>query len=219
MNHAIVQSLEPVTLIGASSCSDRDLSLAMARAPLLVAADGGALRALELGQMPAAVIGDFDSLPAEARGRIPRETLHLAEDQDLTDFDKTLARIDAPLVLAVGFTGGRLDHELAVYNALVRSPRAAIVIGAEDICFHLAGPLELSLPVGTRVSLFPLVEMGCDSSGLRWATDGLVFSPVGRVGTSNVTVADRVRLAPSGPGMLVILPRAQLDVAVSALCG
>lgn len=170
--------------------------------------------------MPDAVIGDFDSLPDDIRAKIPAERLHRVAEQDSTDFDKALRHIAAPLVLAVGFTGQRLDHELAVYNALVRNAnRRAIVVGAYDICFHLGTELRLELPVGSRLSLFPMAELRCASTGLRWATDDIAFSPSGRVGTSNMVAHSPVTLRPGGPGMLVILPRAQIRPVIQALAG
>lgn len=209
-----------ITLLGAGHVPPGALAESLARAPRLVAADGGAAAALAAGVMPEAVIGDFDSLDPATRASIPPERMHLAEDQNLTDFEKALACIAAPLVLAVGFTGRRLDHELAVYNALIKAPmRPVLVIGEEDICLALTDPLTLLLPVGTRVSLFPMAEVSCASTGLRWATDHLTFAPWGRVGTSNEAISERVWLSPNGPGMLVILPRTQLDVAIGALRG
>lgn len=220
MNAGIVQSQEPVTLLGASTDYHAGLDESLRLAPRLVAADGGAAAALARGLMPEAVIGDFDSLPDTLRARIPPDRLYHIAEQDSTDFDKALRRIAAPLVLAVGFTGQRLDHELAVYNALVRNAaRRAIVIGEHDICFHLPGPVALRLAPGSRVSLFPLARLRCDSSGLRWPTGAIAFDPAGRVGTSNRATSDSVRLAPDGPGMLAILPRAALGAAVAALTG
>jgi thiamine pyrophosphokinase len=214
----IVQSGEIVTLLGAGAVTEAALSESLARGPLVVAADGGAETALAHGLNPAAVIGDFDSLSAATRRAIPKDRLHHIAEQDSTDFTKARTRIAAPLVLAVGFTGRRTDHELAVYSALVRiADRPTIVLAEEDICFALTKPLELQMPVGTRVSLFPMAELRCGSAGLRWATEGIVFSPWGRVGTSNESSAPQVRLEPEGPGMLVILPRAMLDVAIAAL--
>jgi thiamine pyrophosphokinase len=52
--------------------------------------------------------------------------------------------------------------------------------------------------------------------GLRWATDGIRFSPAGRVGTSN-EVTGRVVLRPSAPLMLAIAPRAALDAVIAGL--
>ena len=216
----IVQTLDKVTLLGASSVSDAVLAESLRLAPVLVAADGGARVAINRGVMPQAVIGDLDSLDAQTRAAIPDDRFHLIAEQDSTDFEKALSRIDAPLVLAVGFTGQRLDHELAVYSSLVRyADCPVIVVGDHDICFVAPKTMSLSLPIGTRVSLFPMNEVTCASTGLRWPTDGLVFAPWGRVGTSNEAASDRVTLAPSAPSLLVILPRAHLKAAIGALDG
>jgi len=216
----IVQSMEIVTLVGAADIPDAVLDESLALCDQVVAADGGAARVLAYGIVPDAVIGDFDSFDPALRARIPADRLHEVADQNCTDFDKALARIKARLVLAVGFTGNRLDHELAVYNALVRHQGGpAIVIGAVDIAFHARSDLKVSVPVGTRLSLFPFADVQMDSSGLKWPTTGLMFSPSGRVGTSNETVQSEIHLRPSGPGMLVILPRSELKPAIAALAG
>ena len=48
-----------VTLLGAGKAPDADISAALALAPELVAADGGANRALEYGIQPQWVVGQF----------------------------------------------------------------------------------------------------------------------------------------------------------------
>jgi len=220
MRGGIVQSTEMVTLLGGAPLPEADFRAVLARAPLLVAADGAAAAALNWGETPAAVIGDFDSLSHADRARLPADRLHHVAEQDSTDFEKALREIAAPLVLAVGFTGARLDHELAVYNALVRhAERPCIVIGAADICFHLPDELRLDLDPGTRLSLFPMAPVAGRSEGLRWPIQGLRFAPQGRIGTSNQTVAPEVTLRMQGPGMLAILPRRMLAPAIRALAG
>lgn len=190
---------------------------ALKRAPTLVAADGGANVALALGLMPDAVIGDLDSISPETRAAIAPDRLHRVAEQETTDFEKCLTRIDAPAVLAVGFAGLRLDHTLAVWNALVRHPhRRCIVIAAGDIAFLAPERLQMKLPVGTRLSLFPLGAVTGQSRGLRWPIDGLDFAPDGRIGTSNRTEGP-VDLTFSAPRMLVLLPRRCLDAALLAL--
>ncbi len=218
MDDPIVQSREMVTLVGASATDPDVLAESLALAPVLVAADGGAGVALANGHMPVAVIGDFDSADPGVLAQVPAGRVHRIAEQDSTDFDKAVRHIAAPLVLAVGFTGQRLDHELAVYNALVRhAARRVIVVGAEDICFHAPPVLRLALEPGCRVSLFPMAEIRCASEGLRWATDDLVFAPWARVGTSNLAETGPVVLRPAAPGMLAILPRAALRAATRAL--
>lgn len=218
MSEVIVQSTEIVTLLGAAPVAGPVLDESLGLAPTLIAADGGADLALRLGHMPRAVIGDLDSLSDQARARIPAGRLHRITEQDSTDFDKALRHIAAPLVLAVGFTGARLDHELAVYNALVRQAGPpVIVVGEHDICLHAPARLRLDLPLGTRVSLFPMAAVAGRSTGLRWPIEGLAFAPDGRVGTSNMATGGPVDLKMDGAGMLAILPRAQIRAAIRGL--
>ena len=138
-------------------------------------------------------------------------------EQETTDFEKCLTRIDAPAVLAVGFAGHRMDHTLAVWNALVRhADRRCVVIGAGDIAFLAPERLRLDIPAGTRLSLFPLAPVTGQGSGLAWPIDGLDFAPDGRIGTSN-RADGPVDLTFSAPRMLVLLPRRCLDAALAAL--
>ncbi|MDF0594683.1 thiamine diphosphokinase [Psychromarinibacter halotolerans] len=220
MKKSFVQSQVPVTLVGGAPLESARLQESLALAPCLVAADGGAARALQDGLQPEAVIGDMDSLDAGARARIDSARILEIAEQDTTDFDKCLAQISAPLVVAVGFTGARLDHELAVYNVLARrSPAEAVVFGTHDIAFHAPPTLRLDLPEDSRVSLFPMAAVTGRSRGLRWPIDGIDFAPDGRSGTSNAVSGGPVELEFDGPGMLVILPRTALTQVVRVLSG
>ena len=212
----IVQSQEPVTLVGGGPLPPGDLALALGLAPILVVADGGADAALAGGAWPVAVIGDMDSLSPEA-ARAYADRLHSVPEQETTDFDKALTRIDAPVVIALGFAGGRLDHELAALHSLVlRADRPCVLLGPSTLAFHAPPDLALPLGPGTVVSLFPFAPVGVTSEGLLWPTEGLAFAPDSRIGTSN-EARGPVRLRPAAPGMLVILPRAALPLAVAAL--
>ncbi len=181
----------------------------------VVAADGGAARALEFGTLPDAVIGDFDSFQPDTR--IASALLHKVAEQDSTDFEKCLDRIEAPLVLAVGFLGDRTDHSLAVLSTLVqRPPGGCVLIGTHDVIVHCPARLSLDLPQGTRVSLFPLTAVTGRSTGLHWPIESIAFDPMGRIGTSNVATGP-VDLEFDGPGMLLSLPPAVLPRLLEAL--
>lgn len=219
MDKRQVQSQHGVTLVGGAEPSAQSLEEALKFAPTLVAADGGADRALALGGVPVAIIGDLDSVSQTAIERISAEKVFEVCDQDKTDFEKSLAAIDAPFVIAVGFANGRIDHTLAVMSALVQySGAPVIVLSEDDIVF--AAPLEVSLDleVGSRFSLFPMADLRGRSEGLEWPLDPHAFSPGGRIGTSN-RVTGPVRLAFTAPGMLVITPREALGSVVSSLTG
>ena len=218
MNGVIVQSQDAVTLVGGGPVTRRDLTLAMARAPVVVAADGGADQVLAAGVMPAAVIGDFDSISEAARAAISPDRQFPIAEQATTDFDKVLRSVEAPFVLALGVTGARVDHSLAVLNALVRHRGCpCFVISGMDVIFHVPQAVEMTLKVGDRCSLFPMGAVAGTSRGLHWPIDGLQFAPDGVIGTSNRVSEPQVRLRFDQPGMLVILPRARLDAAINAL--
>ena len=213
-----VESATPVTLIGAGPVSDADLSWALERAPTLVAADGGAATALAANLMPLRVIGDMDSLEAEVARSIPRDRLTHVAEQDSTDFEKCLSRIDAPLVIGLGFLGGRLDHTLAALACIVRREARCVLVGPEDVAFAAPRHLALDLPAGTRFSLFPFAPVTGRSEGLEWPIGGIPFSPGGRIGTSN-RVTGPVRVMFDGPGMAILLPVACADAVLTAITG
>lgn len=218
MKTAIVQSKQGLTLAGGGPFTRRDLALCLSRAPLALAADGGADRLLRHGVMPAAVFGDFDSISKAARAQIPKDRQHVLAEQATTDFDKALRSIEAPFVLALGFAGARLDHGLAAMTTLVaRAAQPCILVGPRDLAFAAPARLTLQLGVGEAFSLFPMAALRGRSTGLEWPIDGIDFAPDGMIGTSNRVTARHVTLEFDSPGMLVILPRRRLDAAIRAL--
>lgn len=207
MNDVIVHANETITLLGGGVVALADLNEALTLAPRLVAADGGAVLAHENGLSPEAVIGDFDSLPATIAAQLPADRLHRIEEQDSTDFDKALRSIAAPLVLAVGFTGARIDHQLAAFHTLARYPdRPCVLIGGHELVCLAPPDMTLDLVAGDVVSLYPMGAVTGRSNGLEWPIDGLEFAPDRKIGTSNRATGP-VRLCFDQPAMLLILPR------------
>ncbi|MDK3071877.1 thiamine diphosphokinase [Sedimentitalea sp. JM2-8] len=214
MENAIICSDRPVTLVGSGPLGPLDLDLALERAPVLVAADGGAMHALSAGHMPRAVIGDMDSLDDLARARFPADRIFRIAEQDSTDFDKSVRSIQSPVILAVGFLGGRIDHQLAAFNTLVRhASRVCLLIGQEEVIFHLPPALTLDLADGDGFSLFPMRPVTGSSVGLRWPIDGLDLAPDRRIATSN-RATGTVQLRLDGPGALAMVPRTALDAVM-----
>lgn len=213
----------PVTLVGGGALDGATLDEARALAPELVAADSGAdwLAAWRLA--PAGVIGDMDSIAEPDRWRAgPTRFLRLAE-QETTDFEKCLYATRAPFYIGVGFTGGRVDHLLAVLHAMLARPEKTVVLLGEAEAMALVRPgrpLELALQPGDRVSLFPLRPVtGTRSRGLLWPVEGLAMAPGTRIGTSNVATGPRVEIAFDGPGALLMVERRHLGSLVRAVTG
>lgn len=213
----------PVTLVGGGALGRDLLEQARALAPELVAADSGADRLAEWHLVPAAVIGDMDSIADPERWRAgPTRFLHLAE-QETTDFEKCLYATEAPFYVGVGFTGTRVDHLLAVLHAMLARPGKTVVLLGEAEAMALVPPGRvIGLPVeqGARISLYPLqLVNGTHSRGLRWPIEGLAMAPGTRVGTSNVATAPHVEIAVDGSGALLLLERRYLDTLVEAVTG
>ena len=213
----IVHSLEPILLIGGAPVDADLLARVIKTTQTVVAADSGADQALKHGLTPDAVIGDMDSIALKTRDVIPDKTIHHITEQDSTDFEKCLRNISAPITIGMGFTGGQLDHHLAVCAALVKHPQNRCVLADPGGCMFVLPPkFEVDLPVETTVSLFPMGPVQGQSSGLKWPIEGLKFAPDGQIGTSNQATGP-VKLQVDAPKMLIILPIEHLKNALAAL--
>ena len=211
----IVNSDVAITLVGGGPVEGGLLAQAVSHAGLVVAADGGVHRAQDRGVTVDHVIGDMDSVDLS---KVDGPQMHPIAEQMSTDLDKCLRSCDAPYFIGVGFLGGRLDHQMAACHSLVEaSAKQVVLIGDEDLCFLAPFSLSLELPVGTRVSLFPMGEVSGHSEGLKWPIHAYGFSPALMIGTSNETDAARLALTFDARRMLVILPVEFLDNVISQI--
>ena len=205
----------PVLLLGHGPIADGAVQAGLARCAHIVAADGGADRALALGLTPDAIIGDMDSAQSLDHWRASGVPIHRDGDQNTTDFEKCLSLIAAPRILALGFSAGQADHYLANAAKLVsRAQHNVILLDDTDIAFACPDELTLDLAPNTRVSLFPFALVSATSTGLRWPLDGLPLAPLGQIATSNRALG-RVQIS-EGQGLWVILPAHALPVLWSS---
>lgn len=213
----IVSSFEPIALMGGMGAARGTIEAVSRYTSGWVAADGGARHVVEAGIMPRAVIGDLDSVAGTILSQLDPHTVHRIEEQDSTDFEKCLLRIEAPLVLACGMLGGRLDHQLVALHALMRfSAQRCVLVGETEIVFLCPPRIRLPFEPQTPVSLFPLGHVVADTVGLQWSFEQLALEPGGRVGTSNIALGC-TELSVSAPALLCIVPRDCLDVVVTQL--
>lgn len=212
----VVKTRAFLTLLGGGSAHFRHVSRSLERAPILICADGGADRALQMGFMPQAVIGDMDSITQTTRDRLSPDILFHIREQDSTDFEKSLQRIEARAILAHGFFGGRMDHALAACSVLLRYPeQACVLIGEEDLCFLSPLRFAIDLPARTPFSLFPMGPVQGRSQGLFYPIEGLCMAPDGQIGTSNETTGP-VQLEFDRRRMLILLPVTCLDAVLAS---
>jgi thiamine pyrophosphokinase len=168
---------------------------------LVIAADGGALKAAALGLRPDVVVGDGDSLPApraeELRASGVEVIVHPA-DKDESDtqlaIDEAIARGATHLVILGAIGGPRLEHSLA--NVLLLSmpalaaADARIVDGPSELRVigrAGAGSAEITGQLGDYVSLLPLsnVVQGVTTRDLRFPLTNATLAQGPARGLSN----------------------------------
>ena len=206
---------EGVTLVGGAPFSRSDLDMALSLAPRIVCADGGADQLPS--RTPDAVIGDLDSLSAPDvwRKRLGHRLIRV-EEQDSTDLEKCLRRVEAPFFIAVGFVAGRVDHLLAALHAIICDQRPVFLVGEEDIQISAGFGFRIEARPGDRISFFPLRAVkSFGGTGLRWPLEGLDLEAGGKIATSNQATGGSVSVSFDRPGVIVSLPRDRLDRAVA----
>lgn len=173
----------------------------VARADLIVAADGGAGFLNGLGVLPDAVVGDFDSLDPATALRLEAQGVALVRHpvrKDFTDgelaVDEALRR-GAGAVLLAGGTGA-LDHTLGHLAILRRLagrgvPARLVAPGLSVTVLAAPAAVGLAAAAGVRVSLVPLGDAAAVSlTGLEYPLDHGVLPADACLGLGNHVVAD-----------------------------
>ena len=212
-----VTSDKNMTLVGNGPFSKKDLEFSKSLAPYVVAVDGGANSVFHGSSKPEVVVGDMDSISDKILSSYDSLNRFIFDCQETTDFEKCLGLVRAPLLIGVGFLGGRLDHQLANLSALVKFPsQKCILIGSRDICFLSPEEFCINLPVGTDISLFPMGLTYGSSNGLKYSIDNLHLDPSKKVGTSNEVVSE-VKLKFNKRLILIILSKKYLTNVIEVL--
>lgn len=207
---------DPVMLVGGGEV-DQELLQSYSHLPV-VAADGGANLLRRLSIVPSAVIGDLDSVEDLNHWRKVSKVIALAE-QDTTDFEKCLYSIDAPWFIATGFTGSRFDHTLAVLHVMQKwhSDKSVYLVSGSDCVCVKSDTVELQLPVGTRVSVYPLNRITfASSSGLTYPLNKLTMQPGKMIGTSNSCSESAISIVPEDDSgcFVLIVPVSELNALI-----
>lgn len=182
---------------------------------LLLATDGAAHTAAQLGLTPDTICGDFDSVQLEqARAEFPHAEFVATPDQNLADLEKAILLAmerGATAVTLIGASGGRTDHALANYALLLRYNTALEIslVDAYGTVRALSGTdtepgtLKLDALPGDTISLLSFDGRAYVSiTGVAWELDNYQL-PIGTQGVSNVARAEIVRVSVRGGAMLV----------------
>ena len=177
---------------------------------LVIAADGGLLKARALGLRPTLVVGDGDSLAPQVLDELAGEGVGVqlhprAKDASDTELAiREAVRRGAAEVTLIGALGGqRVDHALANV-LLLASPDidADLTIVDNDMTVRVLGRrgaerLEIAGAAGDIVSLLPLSEevAGVTTAGLAFELDNATLQQGPTLGLSNEMSGSRATVA------------------------
>ena len=149
---------------------------------LVVAADGGALKATALGYTPHVVVGDSDSLPDHSTAQLRRAGVEVlvhpaAKDESDTELAvrEAIGRGATALLVVGAFGGRRIEHTIANLLLLCLPELSGVDVRLADgasVVRLLAGGSSVTIDgtAGDYVSLLPITA---DAEGV--TTDGLAF--------------------------------------------
>jgi thiamine pyrophosphokinase len=183
-------------VVAAAGQVDHSLCPHMNKADLLVAADGGAAAMLELGFVPHAVVGDFDSLSPEVASRLAEcgsEFVRVQREKDETDTELAVRyalQHGADDITFLGAVGGRIDHTLANLILLAGLAKKNIPVKAVTPTLAVYAVTERLVIRGTKgelVSVFPFQgpAEGVTETGFKYPLTDAYLDPFAVVGISN----------------------------------
>ena len=166
-------------------------------ADFVTAANGGWAKARDCHIRVDCVVGDLDSLDADAADALVAsgiETRAFPRIKDRTDLEISLdyaLSLEPEKVVIVGGLGGRLDHTLANILLLEKAVRAGVAIqieSGEECVFTVKDRLSLdAVEQGDLISLLPLTETveGIKTKGLRFSLEDESLARSSSRGVSN----------------------------------
>jgi len=195
---------------------------------LVMAADGGALKASALGLRPHVVVGDADSLTADEADVFRRDGAEVlvyprAKDESDTELcvREALRRGAERLVIVGAFGGRRLEHTLANVLLLtlpeLHGPEgrdACLADGASVLRVLLGGErLEIHGVARDFVSLLPLTEeaTGVTTEGLAYPLRDATLQQGPARGLSNEMTTDRASVSLAAGRLAVIHTRQEME--------
>jgi len=191
------------------------ISQSIASADLIIAADSGAVTALNHGCVPAIVVGDFDSLtfPLQQLEKRGSKIIRVAVEKDETDtelaIEVALERGATTITLLGALGGTRFDHTIA--NILLLASYETVplrIIDGPATCWLLGGhgSTDIHGQPGDLLSLLPLTAAarGVHTHGLYYALHGEILSFGKTRGISNVLTAEHAQVTLEEGLLLVI---------------
>jgi thiamine pyrophosphokinase len=212
--------MHAVIFAGGTLRLGKAVGAAIASADLVIAADRGAMMALQYGCTPALIVGDFDSLtiPSVDLEKAGSELIRVAAEKDETDTELAvqvaIARGADTITLVGGLGGERFDHTMANILLLAGFRDVSIrIVDGPSICWLLCGPgsTHIQGQSADLLSLLPLtrVARGVLTKGLYYPLNGETLHFGKPRGVSNVFIDEQAEVSITEGMLLVIYTNAQ----------
>lgn len=213
-----------LVLNGPWAFPERLLAL-LAKADVIIAADGGANRLAEHGLHPHILVGDMDSVSPALLEVLERQGCRIARfrrEKDETDGELALLEavaLGARRITILGALGGRIDHTLANIALLTMPALEGIDVSAYDGLSWVSLVRREAEVHGHAGDLISLIPWGGDVHGI--TTEGLAYplydEPLyagAARGVSNVLLGECARITVrEGQLLLIHTPQAHLEAA------
>ena len=182
-------------------------------ADMIVCADGGANKIIDMGIKPDVIVGDLDSVSKTTLDAFEEVTIVRRPEQDATDLQKTLEYIESKgaadtSIFVFGATGERVDHLLGNISLLRQFYGSLEVEFIDDTCSirYFEKDITLTGAHGQIVSLFALHGPACGVStkGLKFNLDDESLEQGSR-GISNEIAGPTVNITVREGGLIVII--------------
>jgi thiamine pyrophosphokinase len=204
-------------VVASGELGDGDVAW-LARADVVIAADGGAALLEAAGRVPDRLVGDLDSVDPSLVERLEAAGTDVERHDRAKDASDVELAIDAAhasgateIVLLGAFGGSRIDHELANVLLLADPAFAEVDIlavrGPSRVrALRAGGRLELGGAAGDLVTLLPIGgdASGVSTAGLRWRLDAATLGMGRTRGLSNVIDNPPASVQIGGGALLVI---------------
>lgn len=168
---------------------------------LILAADGGAKKALAWQFSPRYVVGDLDSVTKEVRKKLPNAQFMHRPSQELNDLEKALQfcrekNVSQLTILGIG--GGRLDHTLNNFSVLCRYDTFfdLQIYDAHSQIFLVRDKWKYEGEINQLISLIPLGKVeGVKTGGLAFPLNDEPLHFGVREGLSNYILCSPVSVS------------------------
>jgi len=141
---------------------------------MIICADSGYYHAVEMGVVPYAVLGDFDSADYDAIEC--NKKIHYPAEKDETDTEIAIRYAleqGCDELVFLGFTGGRVDHELVnvfILADMLKRGIGAYIFDGTSYIYITDSRIELSGKPGDLLSVVPITPKvtGITNGGLQY---------------------------------------------------